>query len=235
MPVPKFSRHCSTAELILYTQPSFLMTETVKPSGPSRLEVLRERLAKARSENLEAVATEGRRPSERGDREPGNGEHGHVDGRGGGKEDGLSPSRKEFRKRKRVFVEGLDDEPDGLISKAMRGRVERMNRAAKIEAGVDVNKVTSSSRNDTEVSQVVYGGRGTLAVGAADRVANELADMEARRHRSKKVREFDEEKGDIGFINEPNRRFNAMLDKHYDKYDSVRDVKESLERGTALP
>lgn len=209
------------------------MAERSAAAGSSRLAALRERLAEARADNLDAVAEEGRRPRQR--ERPSVADDDAENGlQGEGESSPSGSAKKGRRKRKRVGAGGGDDEPDELVSKAMRGRVERMRRSSMLANGLDVSS-SGADGNDTGVAMAAYGGKGTLAPGAADRVANELADVERRRQKSKKVAEFDEEGADIGFINEPNRRFNAMLDKHFDKYDIVREVKESLERGTALP
>lgn len=184
--------------------------KVAEPTMEDRLAQVRLRLKKARGDNLQAAEEEGRCPR----RVPG---HEDKDAR---------PRKTMTAKRKRrreAAVEGESDEEVDPIVRSLNAR------AAKISRGDD-------DAPDTGTVPSVYGGT-SGAVGAvqAERLVNDLRETEKRRARFNRRRAFVEDRADISFINEGNRTYNRILEKHYDGYESVRNIKESLERGTALP
>jgi SYF2 splicing factor len=195
----------------------------------ARLLAVRQRLADARGENLRAVTEAGQRPGSSSaataaDRD---GDDGSREGDMAEGDTSRARARKNIRKRRRG-----DREPGDVVSKTLGRRVSRARRAAAAEGGVDLGEdVEESAAGEL----VVYGGRGALKPGAAERVAQELLDVARRQGRSKKAAPFDEDQADIGFINEHNRRFNAVVDRMYGKHEAVKEIKDNLERGTALP
>jgi hypothetical protein len=186
-----------------------------------RLEVLRERLAEARGDNLRAVDEENRRPTEVTQKR---------------KSESAGESTKQPGRVSSHSAEERDVEDEAMTSR-LRQRVVRMERAAaeaSTALGIDVDTNVVDIKG-TESAIVVYGGKGALKRGAAELVAAEITDAERRRVKGRVRDKFDEEQDEIGFINDHNRKFNARLNKHYDKYESVHSIKDNLERGTALP
>jgi hypothetical protein len=188
------------------------------PPARERLHALRETLAAARRENLCAVEAEGRRLA------------------------GVSlPAQKKEergeKKRLRVLAQEHDVEDEAMTSR-LRQRVARMERVAAeatIALGLNLDVDVGTGRDVPDSNIVVFGGQSVLKRGAAELVAAEVTDAGRRRVTGRVRDKFDEEKDEIGFINDHNRKFNARLDKHYGKYESVRSIKDNLERGTALP
>lgn len=64
-------------------------------------------------------------------------------------------------------------------------------------------------------------------------MVEELEETEERRRKFSKWHKFDEESADISFINERNRRFNEKIARSFDEY--TQEIRQNLERGTALP
>ncbi len=214
--------------------PSFSITEprkrkntvrsAMESSAAERLTALRLRLEKARADNLQAVEEEGRKPI------PVSTKSKSVD------DDALGIRRKNIAKRKRkrgtsrggaiVDANGShEDDEDDPVLKSINAR------AAEI---VPESKLSREPQHNS--APMVYGGTsGAVSVEQSDRLVADLKEAEERRARFHRRRAFVEDKADISFINEGNRNFNRILGKHYDKHESVRKIKESLERGTALP
>jgi SYF2 splicing factor len=194
------------------------MSDAAKTPISERVKEVRARLAKARDDNMRAVEQDDRLigPLDVTANPP--------DAPGVG-----------VRKRPRGRMGEIEREKNGgeAYTKSMRKRIARMRRQDSDASEPKV--LTLQTEDGADSVPIAYGGEGKLKKGAADRVAKELDDMEKRKVLYRKEDAFDEDKADIGFINDPNRRFNKIIDKHYDKYESVRDIKDSLERGTALP
>lgn len=195
-----------------------------KSSQAERLQKLKARLAKARDENLQAVADEVQRDTLATSTEA------SKSGATGDAED--STVHEHIRKRRRV----AEREQNSVLTKSMRHRLSRMERDMKANPLRAGNSDEDGAERDGEHAELIqYGGAGKLQRGAADRVVAELEELEQSKMKYRRKPDFDEDSADIGFINDPNRKFIAILDQHYDKYDSVRVIKDSLERGTALP
>jgi SYF2 splicing factor len=202
------------------------MAEPATDSSEARLAALRQKLAKARSANILAVAEEGR-VAERADSRDGPSSLSDTvrdeevsDG------DATATRRRSARKRARA-----EREPEDVVSKTLTRRINRARYADKADGGAGVG---AESLGNDAVEPVVYGGAGMLKPGAAERVATELRDVDERNARARKPTPFDEDKEDIGFINEHNRRFNSVVDRMYGKHEAVKKIKDNLERGTAL-
>jgi hypothetical protein len=191
------------------------MDDTEEPTVAGRIEEVRARLAAARGENLRAVQEDDRSA--------------RTSAPENAPDEAAVPSRK--RPRNRNSEAERERNGGDAYTKSMRKRIARMRRQKDTNEPEQVLNHEASAAD----SPIVYGGAGRLKSGAAERVAAELDDVEKQKVLYRKQDGFDEDKADIGFINDPNRRFNKIIDKHYDKYESVRDIKESLERGTALP
>ncbi|VDM31643.1 unnamed protein product [Hydatigera taeniaeformis] len=66
---------------------------------------------------------------------------------------------------------------------------------------------------------------------AVERMVNTLKEQEKKKAVYSRRRAFDPD-ADIDYINERNKRYNELLDRHYGKYTA--EIKQNLERGTAL-
>lgn len=143
-----------------------------------------------------------------------------VDGRAG-----EAGSEGKVRKRRVDFggADEAEEENEDERLRNMKGRSRRVSRFSK-----DGEDVAGEDGED-----VVYGGAGRVSKQAVDNMVNELEAVEKRRSKYRRRRTFDEDRADITFINEGNRVFNRTLDKHFDKYESVKEIKDNLERGTA--
>lgn len=129
-------------------------------------------------------------------------------------------------RKRRVDLGGADEaeeENEDERLRNMKGRSRRVSQFSKEGGG--------GAGEDGE--DVVYGGAGRVSKQALDNMVNELEAVEKRRSKYRRRRTFDEDRADITFINEGNRVFNRTLDKYFDKFESVKDIKDNLERGTA--
>ncbi|CAH8569864.1 unnamed protein product [Heterobilharzia americana] len=66
---------------------------------------------------------------------------------------------------------------------------------------------------------------------AVERLANQIIEQGAKRPAYSRRRPFDAD-ADIDYINERNKRYNELLERHYGKYTA--EIKQNLERGTAI-
>nr|CDS30745.2 pre mRNA splicing factor syf2 [Hymenolepis microstoma] len=66
---------------------------------------------------------------------------------------------------------------------------------------------------------------------AVERLAETLKEEERKKSSFSRRRAFDPD-ADIDYINERNKRYNELLERHYGKYTA--EIKQNLERGTAL-
>lgn len=212
------------------------MADTLKGPAEDRLVELRKRLAQARDANVLAVASEGRAAEPVRHQSNAADEVGpppDSDGDDDGAEDLKRGSqRKSVKKRRRA-----EREADDVESKTLARRVNRARWSATSGASNGISASPMRAGDGGSAAELVsYGGAGTLKPGAADRVAEELRDVDERNAqvRAKKPVDFDEDKDDIGFINEHNRRFNSVVDRMYGKHENVKEIKDNLERGTAL-
>ena len=186
-----------------------------------RFALLKEKLEKAREENLKAVEDESRKVAQATLTASEN-EHLHDT-------QTVQPNRSPKRARTEEAPADVgsadeadgEDEDDGIRSMKRRAR--------KVQRGL-----SPTSNEDRQDGVVFYGGAGdAISTQNADRMVRELQDVEKRRANFRRRRAFNEDRSDINFINEGNRLFNRTLDRHFDKFDSVKKIKDSLERGTA--
>ncbi|PXF46384.1 Pre-mRNA-splicing factor syf2 [Gracilariopsis chorda] len=193
-------------------------------SAGERLKELRKQLAEAREENLKAVDYEEHQKVEDISSSPPRSEE-IILLRGENHEkrrmhDGGDKSNRH------IDVGSADEAEEEENDERLRG----MKRRAKaMELANQNNPVPVISNDDT----VVAYGTVTDQKEGVDRMVGELEKVERRRAKYRRRRTFDEDRSDISFINEGNRLFNRTLDKHFDKFDSVKKIKDSLERGTA--
>ncbi|RTG91062.1 pre-mRNA-splicing factor SYF2, partial [Schistosoma bovis] len=66
---------------------------------------------------------------------------------------------------------------------------------------------------------------------AVERLAKQIIEQGVKRKAYSRRRPFDAD-ADIDYINERNKRYNELLDRHYGKYTA--EIKQNLERGTAI-
>lgn len=195
-------------------------------STKERLAALKEKLKAAREDNLHAVEDEGKRrvvtindareQSEELEREP------ETLSRQNG--------RRKPRKHTRTSESGIEvDSADEAEGEDEDGRMRSMKRRAR------KLKLQDAEEEGRNVNGIVEYGKTGHDVRAEDveRMRQELKETEKRREKLWRRRTFDEDRSDINFINEGNRLFNRKLDKHFDKFESVKKIKDSLERGTA--
>lgn len=83
-----------------------------------------------------------------------------------------------------------------------------------------------------EASSLQYGKAPKLSEDKVERMVKELKDQEEKRMSFSRRRRFREEK-DIDSINDRNEHFNKKIERAFGKY--TLEIKNNLERGTALP
>lgn len=146
------------------------------------------------------------------------------------------------RQRQAVLDVGSADEADDENEDERLRSMKRRSRASvtftsRIETlSTHANgAVNGNTSKDASASSkiLIYGGAGDVESAALDNMVNELQCAEKRRAKYRRRRVFDEDQADISFINEGNRLFNRTLERHFDKFESVKDIKNNLERGTA--
>lgn len=201
-------------------------------STAERMALLREKLEEARQDNLKAVEDElMRQPSHEG-----------HDSDSESSEDTVRPKSKGREKKKRKYTQkrnrpsyvdvGSADEADGEDEDERLRSMKRRARASFREM-TDISNPSVSHVGDDDDAVVQYGGTAPRGGDNIDRMVAELQKVDKKRAKYRRRRAFDEDRADITFINEGNRLFNRSLEKHFDKFESVRKIKESLERGTA--
>lgn len=198
-------------------------------SVSQRLAALRGRIESARSENLKAVERESLGSEAYSHNEQKTLCPAYSDG---GKISPNSENKTFMRKRLREVDVGSADEADDEDEDVCLRSMKRRARASVPNAAYHEERC-SSSTEPHNASVLVYGGKAPVSEGAVDRMVAELQRTEKRREKFRRRRSFYEDEADITFINEGNRLFNRTLEKHFDKFDSVKEIKENLERGTA--
>lgn len=83
-----------------------------------------------------------------------------------------------------------------------------------------------------EASSLQYGKAPKISEDKIDRMVKELKDRDEKRNTFSRRRRFHEEK-DIDSINDRNEHFNKKIERAFGKY--TLEIKNNLERGTALP
>lgn len=83
-----------------------------------------------------------------------------------------------------------------------------------------------------EASSLQYGKVSKVPEENIDKMVKELQDRESKRQAFSRRRKFHEEK-DIDSINDRNEHFNKKIERAFGKY--TLEIKNNLERGTALP
>ncbi|GMH13524.1 hypothetical protein Nepgr_015365 [Nepenthes gracilis] len=83
-----------------------------------------------------------------------------------------------------------------------------------------------------EASSLQYGKAPKISEDKIDKMVQELKDREEKRKSFSRRRKFHEEK-DIDSINDRNEHFNKKIERAFGKY--TLEIKNNLERGTALP
>lgn len=83
-----------------------------------------------------------------------------------------------------------------------------------------------------EASSLQYGKAPKISEEKIDKMVKELKDRDAKRNSFSRRRRFHEEK-DIDSINDRNEHFNKKIERAFGRY--TLEIKNNLERGTALP
>ncbi|KAL5561216.1 hypothetical protein UlMin_030963 [Ulmus minor] len=83
-----------------------------------------------------------------------------------------------------------------------------------------------------EASSLQYGKAPKISEDKIEKMVKELQDRDAKRESFSRRRKFHEEK-DIDSINDRNEHFNKKIERAFGKY--TLEIKNNLERGTALP
>lgn len=207
-----------------------------------RLVALKEKLEAGREENLKVAEQEQLKLASVPD-EGSRVEYGIANNDQPGR-NGWRESAKRCAKRNRILEEwdvGSADEADGENEDERLRSIKRRSHAIRnlckpISANVSHQALkdgTSPDNDNGPQNVLVYGGAGSVDEDALDNMVGELERVEKRRAKYRRRRAFDEDRADITFINEGNRLFNRTLDRHFDKFDSVKEIKDNLERGTA--
>jgi len=89
------------------------------------------------------------------------------------------------------------------------------------------------TKAEEEMDPLEYGHGSPVHPDRVEKMVEELEETEERRRKFSKWHKFDEESADISFINERNRRFNEKIARSFDEY--TQEIRQNLERGTALP
>lgn len=213
------------------TASTVLSSFGIMPSAAERLAALRTKLEKARNENLKAVEDEGKRRSASvGNRHMDDDDS--SDSEEGGSARKRAGRKHRVHKRARAPGAGVDvgsaDEADGEDDD---DRLRSMKRRAR---NLSKSSASAVDGDRPQPQTIAYGVTGKdVKPENIDRMVDELKQVDKRREKFRRRRTFDENRTDITFINEGNRLFNRTLDKHFDKFDSVQKIKDSLERGTA--
>ncbi|EEF41147.1 pre-mRNA-splicing factor syf2 isoform X2 [Ricinus communis] len=101
---------------------------------------------------------------------------------------------------------------------------------------VDLEEYNKMKESDPEfyreASSLQYGKAPKISEEKVDRMVKELKDREEKRNSFSRRRKFREEK-DIDSINDRNEHFNKKIERAFGKY--TLEIKNNLERGTALP
>ena len=97
---------------------------------------------------------------------------------------------------------------------------------------VDVAEYNRMKEADREASSLHYGKAPKLSDDKIERMVKELKDRDEKHQSFSRRRKFHEEK-DIDSINDRNEHFNKKIERAFGKY--TLEIKNNLERGTALP
>ncbi|GJN39325.1 hypothetical protein PR202_gb28436 [Eleusine coracana subsp. coracana] len=101
---------------------------------------------------------------------------------------------------------------------------------------VDMEAYNKAKESDPEfyrdASSLQYGKVSKVPEENIDKMVKELKDREAKRQSFSRRRKFNEDK-DIDSINDRNEHFNKKIERAFGKY--TLEIKNNLERGTALP
>lgn len=186
-----------------------------------RLAQVRARLKQARGDNLAALEEETREPRPQ------------------------ASARKRRRREKRHIPTLEDSDADSgaeEVDPIVRGLNARAARLSSARAGaddIDIDNNDGAKAGDVCDNggiPVVYGGSSADVTPAQRRLlASDLSKTEEKRKSFHRRRAFVEDRADISFINDGNLRYNRSLKRAYDGFEQVRKIKDSLERGTALP
>ncbi|XWS67727.1 hypothetical protein CRYUN_Cryun04dG0030200 [Craigia yunnanensis] len=102
--------------------------------------------------------------------------------------------------------------------------------------GIDLEEYNKMKEADPEfyreASSLQYGKEPKISEDKIDKMVKELKDREEKRNSFSRRRKFHEEK-DIDSINDRNEHFNKKIERAFGKY--TLEIKNNLERGTALP
>lgn len=199
-------------------------------TAAERLTELRKKLTEAREDNLLAVEDEKKRQQTQ-----------LADGYESSSDEDTTKEKIEKRKheqdskgikrarlastQRNVKVFEADDEESD----------ERLRSMKRREKNVPLKNDQTQENADNQIASgvVVYGGNASTTKNQdCAEMVEELQQVEQRRFKYHRRRKFREGGTDINFINEGNRLFNRVLDRHFDKHESVRKLKNDLERGT---
>lgn len=192
-------------------------------SAAQRLSALKAKLNEAREENLQAVEDESKNRSNAA------ATYTQTPDQQGAHSQSLT-SKSKSRKRQRPNYDGFEiDSADEAQGENDDDRLRSMKRRSR-KLNVEVNCKSKDAQREAVIE---YGKTGQkVTEEGVRRMVEELRDTEKRRDKFQRRRAFDEDRVDINFINEGNRAFNRRLDRHFDKFESVRKIKDNLERGT---
>lgn len=130
-----------------------------------------------------------------------------------------------------IDVGSADEADEENDDERLRSMKRRSRALSHLSASASAATTANDKHDDGTV--IVYGGDAKVDEQAVNAMVDELQCVEKRRLKYRRRRTFNEEGADITFINEGNRVFNQTLERHFDKFESVKKIKENLERGTA--
>lgn len=162
--------------------------------------------------------------------------------------------RKKERNREGVLFSSYDDQAGKVYKRQVREmkidveeykrqKMERIEQAAK-EGRLEIVELESGEMVAVDKEGGFLAGTGENvdlwdrnrkpSKEAIENLVNNLktADKKRMEQRQKRLREQQNEDGDVTYINQKNKQFNEKLRRFYDKYTT--DIRESFERGTAI-
>ncbi|KAA0191708.1 Pre-mRNA-splicing factor syf2, partial [Fasciolopsis buskii] len=135
--------------------------------------------------------------------------------------------RLEARKRKKCNT----DEGFSTYADASHRKYLKLTRQIKPD-------LSSYEKQKEELGDLMFPSAHTIGLvnrkdspEVVERLAKQIIEQAAKRPSYSRRRPFDAD-ADIDYINERNKRYNELLERHYGKYTA--EIKQNLERGTAV-
>ncbi|KAL7055858.1 hypothetical protein AAHC03_022532 [Spirometra sp. Aus1] len=139
--------------------------------------------------------------------------------------------RLEQRKRRK---KPFGEEPAGFSSYSDASHRKYLKQAKQLKPDLKAYEKQKETLGDLAyptANTIGLAGNEKDSRDAVERLANYVKEQSEKRAPYSRRRAFDAD-ADIDYINERNKRYNELLERHYGKYTA--EIKQNLERGTAL-